>query len=82
MSSLPGYRRFKVAEYLRMAEAGILRPDERVVPTTVGRLAHDLAATGARTTVLVLVGPALAGAAPRCHLYDPGFAHMYRKRRA
>jgi precorrin-4/cobalt-precorrin-4 C11-methyltransferase len=56
-------------------------PDERVVPTTVGRLAADLAATGATTTVLVLVGPALADApAPRSHLYAPAFAHRFRRR--
>lgn len=55
-------------------------PDERVVPTTVGRLAADLAGTGATTTVLVLVGPALAGAAPRSHLYSPTYAHSFRRR--
>ena len=60
-------------------------PDEQVVPTTVGRLAEDLAATGAHTTALVLVGPALAVggvAAPvaRSHLYSPSFAHMFRRR--
>ncbi|MGH9280357.1 MAG: precorrin-4 C(11)-methyltransferase [Acidimicrobiales bacterium] len=61
-------------------------PDEQVVETTVGHLARDLAATGARTTVLVLVGPALAprGDAPvaRSHLYSPAFAHMFRRRSA
>lgn len=57
-------------------------PDERVVGTTVGGLAADLAALGARTTVLVLVGPALAGAGGRSHLYSPGFAHMFRRRSA
>ena len=58
-------------------------PDERVVRTTVGGLAADLAALGARTTVLVLVGPALAGAGDRrSHLYSPGFAHMFRRRSA
>jgi precorrin-4/cobalt-precorrin-4 C11-methyltransferase len=57
-------------------------PDERVVPTTVGRLARDLHATKARRTVLVLVGPALAGAAPRSHLYSPDYSHMFRKRSA
>jgi len=57
-------------------------PDELVVHTTVGRLAADLAATGARTTVLVLVGPALAGAARRSHLYSPAFAHRFRRRSA
>jgi hypothetical protein len=41
-----------------------------------------MAATGARTTVLVLVGEALAGAAPRCKLYDPGYAHGHRRRSA
>lgn len=55
-------------------------PDEQVVTTTVGNLAADLDETGATTTVLVLVGPALAGAAPRSHLYSPGFAHTFRKR--
>ena len=55
-------------------------PDEQVVVTTCGRLAEDLLATGATTTVLVLVGPALAGAAPRSHLYSPGFAHGHRRR--
>jgi len=55
-------------------------PDERVHLTTVGQLAEVLHADGARTTALVLVGPALAGAAPRCHLYDPTYAHGYRRR--
>lgn len=57
-------------------------PDEQVVLTTVGRLSEDLEATGAQRTVLVLVGPALAGAAPRSHLYSPGYAHRFRRRSA
>jgi precorrin-4/cobalt-precorrin-4 C11-methyltransferase len=58
-------------------------PDEQVVRTTVGRLAADLAATGATMTALVLVGDALqpAGAA-RTHLYDPSYSHTYRLRSA
>jgi precorrin-4/cobalt-precorrin-4 C11-methyltransferase len=48
--------------------------------TTVDRLADDLRATGATTTVLVLVGPALSGAAPRSHLYSPAYAHKFRRR--
>jgi precorrin-4/cobalt-precorrin-4 C11-methyltransferase len=55
-------------------------PDEHVVVTTVGQLAHDLAATGATTTVIVLVGPALSGLAERSHLYSPDFAHRFRRR--
>jgi precorrin-4/cobalt-precorrin-4 C11-methyltransferase len=60
-------------------------PDERVVLTTVGELADAMASDGARTTALVLVGPALSGpepsgTVPRCHLYDPGYAHGYRRR--
>ena len=55
-------------------------PDERVVVTTVGRLSEDLVEQGATTTVLVLVGPALAGSAGRSRLYSPGFAHMFRRR--
>ncbi|MGH9302105.1 MAG: SAM-dependent methyltransferase, partial [Acidimicrobiales bacterium] len=53
-------------------------PDEMVVPTTVGHLARDLAATKARTTVIVLVGPALEGKAARSHLYSPGYTHLFR----
>ncbi|MDQ6615423.1 MAG: precorrin-4 C(11)-methyltransferase [Actinomycetota bacterium] len=55
-------------------------PDEHVAVTTVGHLARDLAATGATTTVLVLVGPALTGLADRSHLYSPDFAHGFRRR--
>ncbi|HEV7886695.1 MAG TPA: precorrin-4 C(11)-methyltransferase [Acidimicrobiales bacterium] len=55
-------------------------PDEQAVATTVDRLAEDLKATGATTTVLVLVGPALSGAAPRSHLYSPAYAHAFRRR--
>ena len=55
-------------------------PDERVHVTTVGELAEAMRADGARTTAIVLVGPALAGAAQRCHLYDPTYAHAHRRR--
>jgi precorrin-4/cobalt-precorrin-4 C11-methyltransferase len=57
-------------------------PDERVVRTTVGQLAVDLAATGATMTVLVLVGEAL-GDEPvrrRSHLYEPSYTTAYRLR--
>ncbi len=59
-------------------------PDERVVTTTVGDLADDLAASGATMTVLVLVGEALRHGPPpaRTNLYAPGYAHSYRKRSA
>jgi precorrin-4/cobalt-precorrin-4 C11-methyltransferase len=55
-------------------------PDEQIVRTTVGALAEAIVATGARTTVLVLVGPALEGTAHRSHLYAPGYAHKFRRR--
>jgi precorrin-4/cobalt-precorrin-4 C11-methyltransferase len=56
-------------------------PDERVVRTTVANLRQDLAATKARTTVLVLVGDALADnrAAARSHLYSPAYTHKFRR---
>jgi len=57
-------------------------PDERVVRTTVAELRVDLAATKARTTVLVLVGDALADLpAERSHLYSPNYSHKFRKAR-
>lgn len=55
-------------------------PDERVHLTTVGGLAATITEDGARTQLLVVVGPALAGAAPRCLLYDPRYAHGHRRR--
>jgi len=55
-------------------------PDEQVVVSTVGSLAEDMAATGARTTVLVLVGPALRGTAHRSRLYAPDHGHRFRRR--
>jgi precorrin-4/cobalt-precorrin-4 C11-methyltransferase len=55
-------------------------PDEQVVLTTVGDLPDAVRSTRSRITVLVLVGPALAGAAPRCLLYDPAYAHGHRRR--
>jgi precorrin-4/cobalt-precorrin-4 C11-methyltransferase len=58
-------------------------PDERVVRTTVANVRRDLAATKARTTVLVLVGDALAEQSPaaRSHLYSPTYTHKFRKAR-
>ena len=58
-------------------------PDEQIVRTTVGELADAVKATGAKTTVLVLVGPALAEApVARSHLYSPTYAHKFRRRSA
>ncbi len=57
-------------------------PDEQLVRTTVGALADSLMAIGAKTTVLVIVGDALADDRPaaRSHLYSPTFSHKFRKR--
>ena len=57
-------------------------PDERVVHTTVGRLAEDMRSTATTLTVLVLVGDALAAGpvARRSHLYAPTFTTTYRLR--
>lgn len=59
-------------------------PDERVVRTTVGRLAEDLRATGATLTVLVVVGDVLADGpvSRRSHLYAPSYTTAYRLRSA
>jgi precorrin-4/cobalt-precorrin-4 C11-methyltransferase len=58
-------------------------PDETIVRTTVGRLAEDLRALGATTTVLVLVGDALAPPGAECgsrrsHVYAADYAHSFR----
>ena len=54
-------------------------PDELIIRTAL----HDLAATIRQRKLwkhtLVLVGPALAAAGSRSHLYHPGHFHGYRK---
>jgi precorrin-4/cobalt-precorrin-4 C11-methyltransferase len=59
-------------------------PDERVVHTSVGKLAEALHALGTTTTVLVLVGDALGldEVAARSHVYAPSYAHSFRAERA
>ena len=59
-------------------------PDERIVLTTVGRVATDLHALGTTTTVLVLVGDAVGSDPPpaRSHVYAPDYAHSFRTPRA
>ncbi len=57
-------------------------PDQQVVRTTIGELAHAIASTAATMTLLVLVGDVLADeAAPaRSHLYNPSYTTAYRLR--
>lgn len=59
-------------------------PEERVIITTVGRLAVDLVASGSTMTVMILVGEALRPqpVAKRSHLYQPEFTTTYRLRSA
>ena len=55
-------------------------PDEKIVRTTVGELAASLGELGQTTTLLVLVGPALAPIAgpARAHVYSATYAHSFR----
>jgi precorrin-4/cobalt-precorrin-4 C11-methyltransferase len=55
-------------------------PDESLIRTTVGGLAGTLSEHGITTSAIVLVGAALADAAPpqRSHVYDPAFANRFR----
>jgi len=55
-------------------------PDERLVRTTVGKLAAALVDLGKSATVLVLVGPALAPITnpQRSHVYSATYGHTFR----
>jgi precorrin-4/cobalt-precorrin-4 C11-methyltransferase len=55
-------------------------PDEQVVHTTVGELADAMRRLGATTTVLVLVGDALAPPPDpqRAHVYAADYTHSFR----
>lgn len=55
-------------------------PDEQIIWTTVGQLAKDIIKTKIKTTVIVLVGPALKETGKRSNLYSPTFAHGFRKK--
>jgi precorrin-4/cobalt-precorrin-4 C11-methyltransferase len=57
-------------------------PEERVLETTVGRLAAELQGCGTTLTVLVLVGEAFRKepVARRSQLYEPSFNTAYRLR--
>lgn len=56
--------------------------DEKIVRTHLGGLAASMSSLEAKRTVLVLVGEALREGQEiaRSHLYNPGFAHRFRKR--
>jgi precorrin-4/cobalt-precorrin-4 C11-methyltransferase len=55
-------------------------PDERVVQTTIGRVAEEVRAAGFDATTTVLVGPALAGATEqRSHVYAPDYSTRFRR---
>ncbi len=55
-------------------------PDERLIWTSVDRLADDLVAHSISTSALVFVGQALGAGNPaqRSHVYDPSYTHTYR----
>ena len=55
-------------------------PDERLVASTVGAFVADLVALGQRTSVMILVGDALAQAeAPaHSHVYSADYSHAFR----
>lgn len=54
-------------------------PEERIVHTTLGRLAESGAAHGISRTALVLVGDFLGDCYERSRLYDPGFTTEFRE---
>ena len=58
-------------------------PDEIVRSSTLGRLAEDLAVLGKRTSVMILVGDALADVdVPAVsHVYSASFSHAFRPAR-
>ena len=54
-------------------------PDELIIPTTLDTLAATIKERKLWKHTLVLVGPALATAGTRSHLYHPGHFHGYRR---
>ncbi len=56
-------------------------PGERVIRTSLGRLAAEAEAAGITKTALVFIGDFLAARGRRSLLYDPRFTHGFRTRR-
>lgn len=56
-------------------------PDQLVERTTVGGLVEVVKKHGLRRHALLLVGEALGSTDRRSRLYDPGHAHIFRRRR-
>jgi len=54
-------------------------PDELIIRTRLDTLAATIKARKLWKHTLVLVGPALASAGSRSHLYHPGHFHGYRR---
>ena len=57
-------------------------PDELIVECTVGTLVQTVRARKLWKHALLLVGPALAAAGTRSHLYHPGHFHGFRPARS
>jgi precorrin-4/cobalt-precorrin-4 C11-methyltransferase len=55
-------------------------PDERILHTTLGGLVADVETAGFDATTILLIGPALASAAPhrRSHVYAAAYATRFR----
>jgi precorrin-4/cobalt-precorrin-4 C11-methyltransferase len=62
-------------------------PDERIIMTTAGNLATDLAKAGIKRQALIIAGPAVAamlsgyGGGRKSKLYDESFSHGWRQER-
>jgi precorrin-4/cobalt-precorrin-4 C11-methyltransferase len=54
-------------------------PDEKVIRTTVSRVASEIRRARVHKTALILVGPALGASGSRSDLYRPDFGHEFRK---
>lgn len=54
-------------------------PDQRLLRTSVGRLAADMEREGMDRTAMILVGEALGRQGEQSRLYDEGFSHGYRR---
>jgi precorrin-4/cobalt-precorrin-4 C11-methyltransferase len=54
-------------------------PDEKIINTTVENIPGAIKQIGAKRTILVIVGQVLNDKGSRTHLYNPNFAHRFRK---